>query len=244
VIVAQTPPETTAVTVTLADGATDSTSPQNGIAVLTVPGQLPTEVSEGASTYFVTDPPVYDITFEGPTGTIAQDSNAVGTWDDPEFRASCQPPPPALPDAGEQPADPAAAEAEIGAAMTALYDSTVLLDEDVVYLDDPTGVAEARDEVAAGSYSNEASSSVAVVEELVFTTPTESWFRYRIDTDGVGLTDRYGIAVQLDGTWKITRSTVCQDLSMAGGDCGVGWEPIRPPGADDMYGAEEVAIED
>ena len=235
VVVAQTPPGTTSVTVTFGDGSTDTTAPQNDIAVLTVPGQMPAQVDEGESAYLVNSPPAYEIAFDGPEGTIALDSDSVGTWEDPVFRASCEPPPPALPEAGEQPADPAAAEAEIAAAMTALYDSSVLLDEDVVHLDDPTGVAQARDAVAEGSYSNEATTSVAVVEELVFTSPTEAWFRYRIDTDGVGLANRYGIAVQVDGTWKITRSTLCQDLAMAGGDCGGAWETIRPPGADDMY---------
>jgi len=244
VVVAQTPPGTTAVSVTFGDGSTDTTSPQNDIAVLTVPGHMPVEVDEGGGTYLVNATPAYEIAFESPNGTIAQDSDSVGNWDDPEFRASCEPPPPALPDPGEQPADPAAAEAEIVAAMTALYDSTVLLDQEGGYLDDATGIADARAQVAEGSYSNEASTSVAVVEELVFTSPTEAWFRYRIDTAGIGLTNRYGIAVDVDGAWKITRSTICQDLSMAGGDCGGGWETIRPPGADDMYGSREILVQD
>lgn len=245
VVVAQTPPGTTGVTVTFADGSTDTTSPQNDIAVLTVSSQMPAEVDEGGTPYLVNMPPAYEITFDGPTGTIAQDSDAVGNWQDPEFRASCEPPPPALPDAGEQPADPAAAEAEIVAAMTALYDSSVLLDDDAVYLDDATGVGAARDQVAEGSYSTEATSSVAVVEELVFTSPNEAWFRYRIDTDGLGLTNRYGVAVLVDGAWKITRSTLCQDMAMAGGDCGGGWETIRPPGADDMHiEGREILIDD
>ena len=129
--------------------------------------------------------------------------------------------------------------------MTALYDSSVLLDDDAVYLDDATGVGAARDQVAEGSYSTEATSSVAVVEELVFTSPNEAWFRYRIDTDGLGLTNRYGVAVLVDGAWKITRSTLCQDMAMAGGDCGGGWETIRPPGADDMHiEGREILIDD
>lgn len=245
VVVVQTPPGTSSVGVRFDSGATDSTAPQNDIAVLSVPGSPPTEVDEGGSTYLVVSPPVFDVTFEGPDGATEVASSAIGSWDDPEFRASCEPPPPALPDPGEQPADPAAAEAAIVGAMTALYDSTVLLDEDVVHLDDATGVAEARDAVAEGSYSAEAASSVAVVEELVFTSPTEAWFRYRIDTDGVGLTNRYGIAIETGGVWKITRSTLCQDLAMAGGDCGGGWQSIRPPGADGMDGyGEEMVIQD
>ncbi len=229
VIVAQAPLDTTKVTVTFADGATDSAAPVNGIALLTAPGVAPTEIVEGDYSYWSDTPPVFTVAFEGGADPRVVSSDGVGTWNDPEFRAACEPPPPALPDPGEQPADAAAAEAEIVAAMTALYDSTVLLDGDAVYLDDSTGVSEARAQVAEGGYSTEASSATAVIEELVFTTPTEAWFRYRVDTDGVGLSNRYGIAVVVDGAWRITRDTVCQDLSMAGGDCGGGWVYIQPP---------------
>ncbi len=71
----------------------------------------------------------------------------------------------------------------------------------------------------------------ATIDELVFTTPAEAWFRYSIDTPGNDFDNRYGIAVLVDGVWKITRATVCQDLSLAGGDCGGGWQTIYPPGA-------------
>ena len=39
------------------------------------------------------------------------------------------------------------------------------------------------------------------------------------------------LAVLVDGVWKITRATICQDLSLAGGDCGGDWQQIYPPGA-------------
>jgi hypothetical protein len=89
-----------------------------------------------------------------------------------------------------------------------------------------------------------------VIEELVFTSPTEAWFRYRVDTGGVGLNDRYGIARLSAGAWRVTRDTVCQDLSMAGGDCGGGWQPVQPPSmqsgtwTDDMIGMIEDTISD
>ena len=240
VIVAQAPPDTTNVTVTFADGATDAAVPVNGIALLTAPGVAPTEIVEGDYSYWSDTPPVFSVAFEGGTDPGVVTSDGVGTWNDPDFRAACEPPPPALPDPGEQPADPAAAKAEIVTAMTALYDSKALLDGDAVYLDDSTGVSEARAQVAEGGYSSEASSASAVIEELVFTTPTEAWFRYRVDTDGIGLSNRYGIAVVVDGAWKITRNTVCQDLSMAGGDCGGGWVYIQPPSV--FEGDDSVGI--
>ena len=80
----------------------------------------------------------------------------------------------------------------------------------------------------------------ATIAELVFTAPDEAWFRYSIDTPGNDFDNRYGIAVAVDGVWKITRSTVCQDLSLAGGDCGEGWQTIYPPGAFPDGGARPV----
>jgi len=228
VIVAQTPPGTTGVTVTFADGATDSTTPQNGVAILTAPGAPSTQIVEGDYTYWSDAQPEFEVTFAGADGGVVS-ADGVGDWNDPEYRAACEPPPPALPDPGEQPADAEAAKAEIVAAMTALYDSTDVPDGDAAYLVDSTGVTDARAQVAEGGFSSEASSAQAVVEELVFTSPTMAWFRYRIDTAGVGLSNRYGIAVLVDDQWKITRDTVCQDLSMAGGDCGGGWITIQPP---------------
>ena len=232
-VVAQTPAGTTNVTVKFADGTIDSAEPANGVAVLIAPGVAPTEIVEGDGTYWIDTVPEFVLTFDGGANPEVVDSNGVATWNDPEFRAACEPPPPALPDPGEQPADPTAAEAEITAAMIALYDSTEVPDGDAVYLDDDTGVADARAQVAEGGFSAEASSAQAVIEELVFTEPSTAWFRYRIDTDGIGMTNRYGRAVLVDDEWKITRNTVCQDLSMAGGDCGGAWEYIQPPSADD-----------
>lgn len=50
-----------------------------------------------------------------------------------------------------------------------------------------------------------------------------------IETGGNDFRDRYGIGVLIDGSWKISRSTVCQDLSLAGGDCGADWSAVDPP---------------
>jgi hypothetical protein len=240
VIVAQTPPDATTVRAVFADGSTDEVVPQRGIAVLTAPGVPSTPVTEGGHTFWVDPTPAFEVTFEGGAEPITIDSDGVGTWDDPEFRSSCTPPPPALPDAGEQPADPEGAEAEIRTAMASLYGA---IDEGVdrsAFLDDPTGVAEAREQVQAGGYAEDAASARATIDELVFTAPDEAWFRYSIDTDGNDFDNRYGIAVAIDGVWKITRSTVCQDLSLAGGDCGGGWQQIHPPGV--RGGVDEGAV--
>jgi hypothetical protein len=231
VIVAQAPADVTNVRVTFADGSTDSVVPQGGMAVLTAPGELSTPVDEGDYTYWMDPTPSFQVVFEGGAEPVTIDSGGLSAWDDPDFIESCTPPPPALPDAGEQPAEPAAAVAEIKALMASLYGA---IDEEVdrsAFIDDPTGVAEAREQVQSGVFADDAASAIATIDELVFTAPDEAWFRYSIDTPGNDFDNRYGIAVVVDGVWKITRSTVCQDLSLAGGDCGGGWEPIYPLGA-------------
>lgn len=230
VIVVQAPADVTSITVTFADGATDSVSPQNGVAVLAVP----TGGSEVVSTTAGYAAPEFEVSFDGGSEPLVLSSDDVNTWDDPDYRESCSPPPPALPEPGEQPADPAAAEAAIKDVMARLYDASVQGEPGLVV--DDTGLAEAREQVAAGGYAGEADSAQATVEAIVFTSPTEAWFRYRIDTDGIGLDDRFGVAQFVDGSWKVTRDTVCQDLSMAGGDCGAGWQQVFPPGFDVMEG--------
>jgi hypothetical protein len=240
VIVAQAPPDVTNVSVSFADGSTDSVVPQGGMAVLTASGEPSTPVDEGDYTYWMDPTPNFQVVFEDGGEPVTIDSGGIGSWDDPDFIESCTPPPPALPEAGEQPADPAAAAADIRTSMTSLYGA---LDEGAdrsALIDDPTGVAEAREQVQTGGYAADAASAIATIDELVFTAPDEAWFRYSIDTDGNDFRNRYGMAVVVDGLWKITRSTVCQDLALAGGDCGGGWEPIFPPGS---YGSvdEEFA---
>jgi len=231
VVVVQAPADVTTVRIAFADGSSDAVTPQNGVALLTGPGEFSTPVDDGDHTYWIGPTAEFEVTFEGGAEPVTLTADGVGTWDDPEFRESCTPPPPPLPEAGEQPADPAAAEAEVRALMATLYGIVGSADVRSDLIDDPTGVAEAREQVEAGGYAEDAAGAVATVDELVFTAPDEAWFRYSIDTPGIDLYDRYGIAVVVDGVWKITRDTVCQDLSAAGGDCGGGWQSIYPPGA-------------
>ena len=54
-------------------------------------------------------------------------------------------------------------------------------------------------------------------------------FRYRIETTTGTFGQRFGVARNIDGTWKITRATICQDLSLAGGDCGGDVGMVTPP---------------
>jgi hypothetical protein len=232
VVFVQTTSEVTSVTVTHGDGATDSVAPVDGVAMLVVPGAPETIQHDDGGSIWYEETPDFDITFDGPESVTITDAQQARGWDDVEYRESCEPPPPALPQPGEQPADPAAAEQMIIDTMATIYsDSDSETNGELI--DDPTGVAEAREQVREGGFEEAAASAEAIVEELVFTTPTEAWFRYRIETSTGTFDRRFGIAVDVGGVWKITRNTICQDLQMAGGDCGGGVEVISPPWIDD-----------
>ncbi len=227
VLFVQAPPSVSEVTVTFGDGATDSTTPTDGVALLAVAGTDATSESELG---WLPPPTDFEIVFTDATGESVDVAGDRTGYNDPAYQASCSPPPPALPDPGEQPGDPAAEQQTIVELMTAIYlddDDTANTDR----FDDATGIAEAREQVRSGSFEEAAANAEAVVEELVFTSPTEAWFRYRIETTTGTFAGRFGIAVNIDGDWKITRSTICQDLSLAGGDCGGNLEMIQPPGS-------------
>lgn len=214
------------VAVTWADGATARAPVSAGVAVLVVDGG---GAFEGTYTLEVT----------GPNGTSTLTQADLNYASDPDWRASCEMPPPALPEAGEQPADPDAARAEIEARFDLLWDRSVPFGEKPAgLLDDETGIAEAAEAVMTGDFAETAESAEHVLEELVFTSPTEAWFRYGIETSTTYFGQRYGTATLTDAGWTFPRALVCQDLSLAGGVCNPGFEPIYPPSWYEMYGPQ------
>ncbi len=230
VVFVQAPADVDSVSVTFGDGATDSTTPSNGVALLVVPGAPETIVHEDGDYTWIEYVRDFDVTFNASQGEAINVDGRQSGWEDPAFQASCSPPPPALPEPGEQPADADVQEQVIVELMALIYSNDDSA-ENANRIDDPTGIAEAREQVRAGGFEEAAASAAAIVEELVFTSPTEAWFRYRIETTTGTFDQRFGIAVDIDGQWKITRNTICQDLSLAGGDCGGNVEMIRPPGS-------------
>lgn len=220
----QTAPDATEVAVVWVDGASDRTAVVDGVAVLVVDGENP----------------YTDYTFEitDATGTRSMTNEDLDYQHrDPDFRAACEEPPPALPEAGEQPVDPAAAEAALLERFEILWDRSIAegnKPDDL--LDDRTGVDEAITMVFDGMYSDSADSAAHTVEELVFTSPTEAWFRYGIDTINGYFSPRYGTATLVDGVWVFPRALVCQDLGLAGGGCDPWAEQIYPPSWFERYG--------
>jgi hypothetical protein len=202
----------------------DRAAPTGGAVVLLLPGIDP--YTDGY-TVEVTDA-------AGPRTLTDAELNPSNS---PEWREACEPPPPALPEAGEQPADAAAAEAAVREVFATLFDTTVLReDKPDDLLDDDTGVDEAAESARSGDFGDAAASAVYTIEDFVFTSPTEAWFRYGIDTSMGHFGQRYGTASLIDGSWRIARAVICQDLAMAGAPCEPDVTPIYPPSWYEMYG--------
>ena len=223
VLQVQTAPDATEVAVVWADGAADRTAVVDGVAVLVVDGTNPF------------DDYSFEITDSAGTRTLT--TADLNYYSDPEFRAACEEPPPPLPDAGEQPADPAAAEAALRERFDLLWNVVLAADEKPDdLLDDRTGVDAAIAAVLSGSFSDAAESATHIIEELVFTSPTEAWLRYGVDTTNGYFGQRYGTATLTNGVWVFPRALVCQDLSLAGGQCEPWVDAIYPPAWYERYG--------
>ena len=216
VLVLQVADDVTGVSVVWADGAVDSAAPTAGWAALGTPG-----APSGRFTLSVR-------TAAGEREVAWDDLPVDG---DLAWQHACNPPPPALPPPGEQPGDPSAAEAEIRDAFDLLWNTEVPFDEKgPLILDDTTGVEQAIEDVMNGGFGDAASTSVHTMTGLVFVSPDEAWFTYDIETISGNFTNRFGIAYQIEGVWRITRAVICQDLSLAGGQCFPPVPAIQPPG--------------
>lgn len=137
-----------------------------------------------------------------------------------------EPPVPALPAAGEQPADPRSAEKQIRERHALLVDQSLTADEKPGdLLDDNTGIADAVAKARGGQYSEAVGSASYAIDEVVFTAPDEAWFRYSITATTGTFGPRFGQATFNGRVWQISRATLCNDLSLAGGQC----QPAAPP---------------
>lgn len=154
-----------------------------------------------------------------PTAVVVaagQESTITG-WSGPvddDFHRQCEPPPPALRPAGEQPPDPDAARAEIAEAFQLGYGGGEgQLDAFV----DPEQMRPAFEELdASESFEQYRGKIVAVVGQVVFDTPTHAWLFY--DLEPV-VSQRIGEAVLTDRGWKVANATICADVAMAGVRC-------------------------
>lgn len=213
-LVFQVSPSVTAASVQFVAGGGDGAAAENGFVVLGV-------VGNGVARFTVT------LQIDGAERVI--ESADIGTEGDAGWQRACLPPPPELPDPGQQPDDPDAAEALVREVFKRKFDRSISAADKVGLLDDDTGVAAAVAAVDAGGFGDVAKTARHTMEDLVFTSPTEAWFQYSIDTTNGVFGGRFGIARLIDGRWRLLRAVVCQDLQLAGVSCDPPVNDIQPP---------------
>jgi hypothetical protein len=120
---------------------------------------------------------------------------------------------------GPPPADPAAAEADIARAFATVYGGPRNPDVKRQRID----VFDGLDGVAAEAYrrghGEQLESTRAAVERVSFDRPDHAWVVYQLGAGDTTVGFRKGEAVLVDGTWKVTRATVCRDLGLTGVTC-------------------------
>lgn len=230
VVVAQAPAGAALVRATFPDGQADEMEPIDGVAVLV----RPASIEPG-------DPAEYEETvaleaLDGDGTRLASGTARSGTGypsvlDDEQHgsappsggepSAECFGPQELPPPGDEQPADPAAARAEIeGLFGVRFADRTD--EERLAHLDDPTGMREVYEQMRSGQYADQVLASRPVFRDLVFLSATRAVVQYVTEIPGYpaeAFGQQFGEVVFVDGRWKLTREGVCRDVQRAGVTC-------------------------
>ncbi len=241
VFTVQAPAGTVAVGASSIGGGSDTMEPVEGIAALVVPapedlaqmwgGFAPGPVNgnpwQGILLEFQhADGSTSRVTGEELNTGLLQSFNDPVCWEqppiDPDAPVVTIPPPTLPPGTGELPPDPSAARTEIRAAMEAVYRPGPANDERrVALIDDPSGVQFMLDRLRDDPNGREIDADHFEVLEIGFLTAVEASFFYELRMDDYydwGM--QYGRARFIDGVWKITRATICNDYSKTGNSCG------------------------
>jgi hypothetical protein len=242
-VLLQTPPEVALVRLIVAAVGFDEMKPVDGISALAL--ELPANAVEGNVFDEGFPGPIpgnaqATVEYETATGErtsrrIDEFNAGLPIWNDqrcwnqgpmvPPDPDAPPPKPPPLPPAGPQPDDPAAARRDVENALTTLF--TAPMEEGrqfFDYIDDASGldVNIGPREGAEQRFIDLLEDSEVTMVELVFISPVESFFYYNLDSSvGGQVVNRLGRARFVDGAWKITRGTFCQELATVGGFCGV-----------------------
>jgi hypothetical protein len=212
VVVAQAPAGAARVRATFPDGHSDEMEPIDGVVVLV-----------GSARLEPGDPAEYETTL--PLEAFDEDGRSLGTgvagigWE--QYGAECHAEPELPPPGAEQPADPAAARAEIEQLYGVRF-SDRTDDERLAGIDDPTGMREVFEELVNGPFREQALASRTVLDDLVFLSATRAAVKYHVeipDYPSGGFNGRLGEVVLVDGQWKLTRETVCRDVQLAAVTC-------------------------
>lgn len=226
-VLVQAPVTVGLVTARFPGGGTDTMVPVEGIAVLTAAVDDSVELDEpwGAD-----QPDLRVVGVDGTHGDVVYEGHWSGGTA-PGAGGVAAPPPPdpaclaprALPDPGaEQPADPAGAEGAVRATWASVFNLDRADDVALALVDDPDGVDVALERMRQGPFWPDTVAAASVVlDDMVFAGPTTAYVGYHVEVAGIGsvFDDRFGELRLVDGTWKVTRATVCEVLALGGGTC-------------------------
>lgn len=217
--VAQVGPDVATVRAEFTAGGEDEMEPVDGVAVLASPVE---PIDEGqprfGGTVEALDGSGAVLAATELDGNLPVEQRVLG-------RPECAPRPPGLPEPdGPPPADEEAARQAVIDVFTRVYtgDDPGGQDEQFADVDDATGIAEAV-EVVRQNFPDAITGTNSVrVDEVRFLNPTTAAVRYTIllpDYSIPEFPNRIGEAVFVDGSWKVTRETICHDLALGGASC-------------------------
>ncbi len=233
-VIVQVADDVTLVRGAIAGGGNDEMAPVKGLAALAMAAPAPPKNANPFEPPQA-NPSIDLIRADGSSTRVTRDAlnNGPAIWSDPEcqevfnqenFEPPPPPDPPKLPPAsGLTPSDPTAATAEIHEAMLTIYDKGKLADLNRIDLiDDPGGIQFALDHVREFDTDKRLDKFTLEFGDLVFLTDTEASFLYTITIGDQGeiYYHQFGRARLIDGRWKITRATYCQDIVHVGWNCG------------------------
>jgi hypothetical protein len=206
----------TRVSVSFADGGSDSAAPDNGLVVLS--GALYGAATVGPGFF----PPGGTVAGFDASGAQVASLGLPTTPPHETPNPACQPPapaPPGLPSPGPQPGDVISARAAVTKAFLTLY-SHAAQSVRFQYLQGADAAVAAAGEKATANYSSLAAATTPVVKGVVFTDTTHAAALYEIDYQGHAVVGpKLGYAVLDSGIWKVTRASYCSDLDNGGGHC-------------------------
>lgn len=114
----------------------------------------------------------------------------------------------------DEPADPAAAKAEIEKNWTAFFDAKATTEQRVALLEHGDLLEFVIDTFADNPNVSKAS---VKVKDVAFTSPTEAKVTYDLLISGAStLPDSKGIAVLDDGIWKVSLKSLCGLIELTG----------------------------
>ena len=229
VVVAQAPNGSARVRATFPGGERDEMEPIDGVVVLIGPASL----EPGDPAEYETTVPLEAVDTDGNSlGTGTAQNGGVffalaGTEDGSVTRtgfaqgANCVKPEELPPPGDEQPADPAAARAEIEGLFGVRF-SDMTDEERLARLDDPTGMDQVYEQLRTGSFAEQVLGSRTILHDVVFLSATRAAVQYETEIPGYqprAFGWQFGEVVLVDGQWKLSRELVCEAVQLAAITC-------------------------